>query len=174
VSALNLVVQASSARTGTRVGKNRYFFGPAQGSLGSGVEAWRGFYASVRPVWKSMMVNVNVCMTAFIEPKNMAVAIMDYQGGSRGAFPNLRDLFQKSTLRVKATHLGYKKKVRAIESRRADQVTFVCEEMNNRKVTVAEYFRHSKSRPGTGGLSLPLFHQNIKFPLGIRIFLFLI
>lgn len=157
MSALNLVVQASSAHTGTRVGKNRYFFGPAQGTLGNGVEAWRGFYASVRPVWKSMMVNINVCMTAFIEQKSMAIAIMDYQDGSRGAIPNLRELFQKSTLRVKATHLGYKKKVREIEQRTADQVSFVCEEMGNRKVTVAQYFRQSKSRPAILGLSSLLF-----------------
>ena len=111
-----------------------------------------------------MMVNVNVCMTAFIEPKNMAVAITDYQGGSRGAIPNLRELFQKSALRVKATHLGYKKKVRAIEPRRADQVSFVCEEMDNRKVTVAKYFRHSKSRLATGGLAHRFFIRISNFP----------
>lgn len=103
-----------------------------------------------------MMVNINVCMTAFIEQKSMAMAIMDYQDGSRGAFPNLKDLFQKSTLRVKATHLGYKKKVRGIEQRTAHQVSFVCEEMGNRTVTVAQYFQQSKSRPATVGLSSPL------------------
>lgn len=60
LSALNLVLQQQASRSGVRVGKNRYFF-PASAhkvSLGPGVEAVQGFYTSVRPAYKQLMVNV--------------------------------------------------------------------------------------------------------------------
>jgi Argonaute linker 1 domain len=60
ISALNLVLQQNASRTGVRVGKNRYFF-PSSAkkiSLGPRVEAWQGFFASVRPTYKQLMVNV--------------------------------------------------------------------------------------------------------------------
>jgi eukaryotic translation initiation factor 2C len=136
-------VQAGASHTGVRVGKNKYFFGPSQGPLGGGVEGLRGYFASVRPVWKSMMVNVNVCMTAFIESKNMATAIEDFQRGSRGAMPQLSAMFGKSVLRVKTKHLGHRKKVWKIEDKNCNQLSFPCEELGG-TVTVAQYFRKSK------------------------------
>jgi eukaryotic translation initiation factor 2C len=60
ISALNLVLQQHPSRTGVRVGKNRYFF-PSSAekiNLGPGVEAWKGFFTSVRPTFKQLMVNV--------------------------------------------------------------------------------------------------------------------
>ena len=60
ISALNLVLQQNASRTGIRVGKNRYFF-PSSAQkirLGPRVEAWQGFFASVRPTYKELMVNV--------------------------------------------------------------------------------------------------------------------
>lgn len=140
ISALNLVVQADASRKGARVGKNRHFFEPSVGSIGGGIEAWRGFYASVRPVWKSMMVNINVCMTAFVESKNMATAISDFQKGSRGAIPDLGKMFGKSVIRIKTLHLGYRKPVRGIMDKKPSQQTFPCAELGG-TVTVAEYFR---------------------------------
>ena len=60
VSALNLVLQQHASRTGVRVGKNRYFFPSSDQKikLGPRVEAWQGFFASVRPTYKQLMVNV--------------------------------------------------------------------------------------------------------------------
>ena len=60
ISALNLVVQQHVSRVTVRVGKSRYFIPTSQGgySLGPGMEAIQGFYASVRPAFKQLMVNV--------------------------------------------------------------------------------------------------------------------
>ncbi|KAG8798792.1 hypothetical protein FRC16_006546 [Serendipita sp. 398] len=129
-----------SSRTGIRVGRNRHFFGPPVQSIGNGVEAWRGYYASVRPAWNTMMVNINVCMTAFVESKNLGTAIAQFMQGSYGAVPTLSRMFQKSNLKVKTLHLGYRKPVRAILGKTPDQQTFECKEMGG-TVTVAEYFR---------------------------------
>lgn len=62
ISALNLVLQQHATRNGVRVGKNRFFF-PSSAekiSLGPGVQAVQGFYASVRPAHHQLMVNVYV------------------------------------------------------------------------------------------------------------------
>lgn len=88
------------------------------------------------------MVNVNVCMTAFIEQKNMADAIVDFQRGSRGAVPNISKMFQKSNLKVRTKHLGYTKVVKAISDKNAKSHRFDCAELGG-MVTVEEYFRKS-------------------------------
>jgi hypothetical protein len=62
ISALNLVLQQHPTRTGVRVGKNRYFFPTSSESfpLSQGLVAFQGFYTSVRPTYKQLMVNVFV------------------------------------------------------------------------------------------------------------------
>lgn len=64
VSALNLILAAHPNRSGgsgVMVGRNRYFFAGAEPPvpLGGGLEAWKGFYSSVRPAHNQLMVNVN-------------------------------------------------------------------------------------------------------------------
>ena len=100
------------------------------------------------------MVNINVCMTAFIESKNMAQAIMNFQRGSYGATPNLPKMFGKSILRVRTRHLGYRKTVLAIGENNANQERFLCEELGG-VVTVAEYFRRSESSSMHPCLNMP-------------------
>jgi eukaryotic translation initiation factor 2C len=110
-----------------------------------------------------MMVNINVCMTAFIETKNMAQAIMDFQRGSRGAVPRLQEMFGKSGLRVKTRHLGHRKGVWAIGQKTANQERFSCEELGG-VVSVAEYFSRSESAAtyrGRGVDNSSLEHPNM-------------
>lgn len=60
ISALNLVLQQYTSRNGVRVGKNKYFFPTSSEgfSLSPGIRAFQGFYTSVRPTFKQLMVNV--------------------------------------------------------------------------------------------------------------------
>ncbi|KAG2129584.1 Piwi domain-containing protein [Suillus clintonianus] len=139
LSAVNLVLQTHAARTGVRVGKNRYFF-PSQErfELALGVEAWKGFFTSARPVYKELMVNVGVCMTAFYKPGNLAEAIMEFNRTSNGAM--LQRFTQK--LKVTTSHLGYrqKKPIKKIMSTTARQTFFNCEEYGG-KISVEDYFK---------------------------------
>ncbi|EIN06816.1 argonaute-like protein [Punctularia strigosozonata HHB-11173 SS5] len=137
-AALNLVLQQYASDTAWRVGRNRHFFpsDDEKRSLGMGVEALRGFFSSVRPVYKQLMVNVNVCMTAFYEPSNLADAIMAFNRQSRGGMPKAF----KDKLRVRTLHLGHKKPVKAIGTKSASQTFFNCEELGGR-ISVADYFR---------------------------------
>ncbi|KZT01938.1 argonaute-like protein [Laetiporus sulphureus 93-53] len=140
VSALNLVLQQHAQRNGFRVGKNRYFFRASseRQALSLGVEAWRGFFISVRPMYKQLMVNVNVCMTAFYTPGNLAVAMEEFQRNTGGGMP--RAFAEK--LRVATTHLGYarKKAILRITNQTPKQARFDCQELGG-MVTVEEYFK---------------------------------
>lgn len=143
VSALNLVLQQHASRNGIRVGQNRYFFraSATSQSLSLGVEAWRGFFMSVRPMYKQLMVNINVCMTAFYKPGNLAEAMLAFMqdtGGMPRAFAE--------KLKVSTTHLGHirKKGIYRLTDQTARQARFDCQELGG-MVTVEQYFQRSKS-----------------------------
>ncbi|KAJ7226883.1 argonaute-like protein [Mycena pura] len=141
VSALNLVLQQHPTRTGVRVGRNKYFFPSSQGfSLGTGLVAFQGFYMSVRPTYKELMVNVNNCMTAFIVPGNLADMLKAFSRNSHGAMPTLPRAFAKS-IKVMTTHLGYKmrKPIKEIASTSARNTFFDCQELGGR-ISVENYF----------------------------------
>ncbi|KAG1737463.1 ribonuclease H-like domain-containing protein [Suillus paluster] len=137
ISALNLILAAHPLRSGIKVGQDRYFFRSAAtpSNLGGGLEAWKGFYSSVRPAHRQLMVNVNVCTTAFYTPGNLAVQMMAFNNSSFGA---RMEVFCRG-VRVKATHLGYRKTVKSLARQNARQYAFPCDELGGR-VTVEQYF----------------------------------
>lgn len=141
ISALNLVLAAfpsSSAGQGVMVGRNRFFFrsgGVRPVSLGGGLEAWKGFYSSVRPAWKQLMVNVNACTTAFYQPQNLAIAMKQFSEQNYSANPAG---FVKG-VRVKTTHLGYKKTVKKVHRLNALQHKFDSGDFG--VVSVEQYFK---------------------------------
>lgn len=122
------------------VGRNKFFHpSPSQPPfpLGGGLEAWKGFYSSVRPAHKQLMVNVNVCTTAFYTPGNLADKLHEFMNSTFGARANA---FVKG-VRVKTQHLGYTKTVRSVASMNAKQHRFDVEGMGT--VTVEQYFKRS-------------------------------
>ncbi|KAJ7178055.1 argonaute-like protein [Mycena filopes] len=141
IAALNIILAAHPNRPGggVMVGRNRFFF-PSQTErpvpLGGGLEAFRGFYSSVRPAHMQLMVNVNVCTTAFYIPGNLARAMEDFRSSSFGARVSA---FVRG-VRIKTLHLGYKKTVKTVFSKSARQHRFDCAEFGG-MVTVEEYFR---------------------------------
>ncbi|KAF8153048.1 argonaute-like protein [Crassisporium funariophilum] len=141
ISALNVILAAHPNRSGgggVMVGRNRFFFRTAMDpvSLGGGLEAWKGFYSSVRPTHNQLMVNVNVCTTAFYTPGNLAHAMSAFRDSSFGARPSA---FVKG-VRVKTTHLGYMKSVKTLSNSNARQHRFHAAEFGG-EVTVEEYFK---------------------------------
>ncbi|KAH9840184.1 Piwi-domain-containing protein [Rhodofomes roseus] len=155
VSALNLVLQQHASTTGIRVGQNRYFFRASATSqpLGLGVEAWRGFFMSVRPMYKQLMVNINVCMTAFYTPGNMAEAMLAFMQNSSGGMPKA---FAEK-LKVSTKHLGYirKKAIFRLTGQTARQARFDCQELGG-MVTVEQYFQRKHAITLRHAHDLPL------------------
>lgn len=142
ISALNLILTAypnRSGGTGVMVGRNRFFFPSAMQpfDLGGGLEAWRGFYTSARPAHNQLMVNVNVCTTAFYKPGNLVDAIDEFANSSFAARPAA---FVRG-VRVKTKHLNYKKTVKTISNMTARQYKFKVAEYNNEELTVEQYFK---------------------------------
>ncbi|KAG6884814.1 hypothetical protein C0993_008033 [Termitomyces sp. T159_Od127] len=140
ISALNVVLSSHPNRSGgsgVMVGRNRFFFPSeaAPASLGGGLEAWKGFYSSVRPSHNQLLVNVNVCTTAFYTPGNLARAMVEFQESSFGARANV---FVKG-VRIRTTHLNYKKTVKNLASFNARQHSFHTDEYGT--VTVETYFK---------------------------------
>ncbi|KAF5384150.1 hypothetical protein D9615_003264 [Tricholomella constricta] len=141
IAALNVILAAHPNRSGgsgVMVGRNRYFFpsASAPSRLGGGLEAWKGFYSSVRPSHHQLMVNVNVCTTAFYVPGNLARAMTEFRDSSFGARMNV---FVKG-VRVKTTHLGYRKTVKALTNVNARQYSFDAADLGG-KVSVETYFK---------------------------------
>ncbi|KAG6860411.1 hypothetical protein C0995_011482 [Termitomyces sp. Mi166 len=140
LSALNVILSSHPNRSGgsgVMVGRNRFFFPSeaAPAKLGGGLEAWKGFYSSVRPSHNQLMVNVNVCTTAFYTPGNLARAMVDFQDFSFGARASA---FVKG-VRIRTTHLNYRKTVKSLASLTARQHSFDTEEYG--RVTVETYFK---------------------------------
>lgn len=144
ISALNLVLQQQAARDGVRVGQNRYFFPTSRDkfSLGPGVEARKGFYASVRPTLGTLVVNVNATYSAFYLPGKFHESIQGFMRNTHGAIPRK---FSKD-IKLTTTYLGYKKK-KAITrlAGPANRTKFKCDEFGGRDITVEEYFKRSES-----------------------------
>ncbi|KAL5504882.1 hypothetical protein ACEPAH_7545 [Sanghuangporus vaninii] len=107
VSAFNLIVMAHAAHTGFRaLTKNAYYFDPNADTgvpTRPGIKVVNGFFASVRPVHKSLMVSVNTCMSAFHVPRSMADVLREFMQQSRGAIP--QKFF--GNMRVVTSYLGY-------------------------------------------------------------------
>ncbi|KAJ7641512.1 argonaute-like protein [Roridomyces roridus] len=143
ISALNLAMQQHAARTGVRLGNNRYFFPASSQSfpLSTGIIAFQGFYMSVRPTYGQLMVNVSNCMTAFVQPGMLDQALLAFSANSRGAMPTLPKNMVKS-IKVTMTHLGYKmrKAMHAIGTKSARNTFFDCEEFGG-KISVENYFK---------------------------------
>jgi len=151
LSALNVIISNYPSRTGVMVGgsdgkktnrANKFFFPQQVTSMSGGLEAWKGFYTSVRPIYKSIAVNVNVATTAFYTPMNLLAAMEQ----ARGVINPKRFTSYYFGIRVSTSHLKYKgrKTIRRVMDQGADKQTFILGEgANAKKVTVQQYFQQT-------------------------------
>ncbi|KAG1761419.1 ribonuclease H-like domain-containing protein [Suillus occidentalis] len=142
ISAYNIVLQQHASLTAIRVGNGRYFGFPGYKSneLSSGptgLEAFRGFFLSARPVFGELMVNVGVCMAPFYKPIARLDSVYDeFANRSKGA---TMQRFSQN-VKVTTTYLGYTKRrtLLRITSSSAENTTFM---KDGRKISVAEHFQ---------------------------------
>lgn len=137
LSALNIVLAQHPSRNGVMVGRNRFFFPHENFNLGGGLEAWKGFYSSVRPAYKQLMVNVNVATTAFYSEGNLANAMIEFRNATYGG---RIDQFVRG-VRVQTTHLGHKKSVKRASTLTARTYKFKWDEAGGQQISVEEYFQ---------------------------------
>ncbi|PIL23408.1 Argonaute [Ganoderma sinense ZZ0214-1] len=156
ISALNLILQQYAQRNGVRVSRNKYFF-PSSSErhrLSLGVEAMRGFFISVRPVYMQLTVNVNLCMTAFYVPGNLAQRMDEFHQRTGGAMP---DWFADK-LKVSTRHLGFTRTYvihTIMTGKTARQERFNCPEFGG-MVSVEQFFKRKHSVTLAHHSDLPL------------------
>ena len=140
-----MILTYLSRKTDVMVGRNRCFsyatIEPV--GLGSGLEAWKGFCASVRPVDKQLMVRVSTCTTAFYVPGNLARAMIEFRDSSLGA----RMEAFCCRLRIRTTHLGHQRTIKRLARYTAKTYSFDAPEYG--QITVENYFRRSKFTHGS-------------------------
>lgn len=130
---------AGGVRIGGKSGReNKYFFQDRttqqQMSLGGGIEAWKGFFLSVRPTFSALMANVNTAAMAFYSAGNLRDRLADFRRDNPAGNP---DAFVFG-LRVRTTHIGYIRTVRKIVRQRAHEYMFDCE---GQQISVAQFFK---------------------------------
>ena len=140
MAALNIILAQHPTRNGVVVGRNRFFFKQDTFPLGGGLEAWKGFYSSVRPSFNQLQVNVNVATTAFYSEGNLANAMAEFRQATFGA---RIDSFLRG-IRVQTTHLGHKKTVKKASTFTAKTYKFNWDEGGGKSISVEEYFEKSK------------------------------
>lgn len=153
LSAFNIILAKYPSQHGVMVGRNKWFF-PTPGSaspLGTGLEAFRGFYSSVRPSFQQLMVNVNVATTAFYRPQNLAALFFEF--GQAGAHKIPTFIHH---LRIEMNHTGRKmrKTIKGVKLRtNASDYKFKCDEFDGENMSVEHYFKRSPSSPTSAVLS---------------------
>jgi len=80
-------------------------------------------------------------MTAFLTPGNLAERMLEFHRGSSGAMPTLPQSMVNA-LKVKTTHLGYRKKLLAVGTQSPRNLFFDCAEFGG-KISVEQYFLKS-------------------------------
>ena len=156
IAALNDLLTSLPKNMGIVVGRNRYFARPIAEPfrLGGGVEVWKGLCASMRPVYKQLMINANLCKAPFYTAGNLVLVMNAFQDASFGA--RMDDFFRG--IRIEATHLGHQKIVKGFASHTAKTYSFDTSEYG--RVTVEQYFRQSK----LVCTSVLVFFDSIVFP----------
>ncbi|KAF8655729.1 hypothetical protein AX16_002966 [Volvariella volvacea WC 439] len=140
IAALNLILAAYPSGTGRGiiVGRNKFFFKSPQAipaDLGGGLEAWRGFFSSVRPTFNQLAVNVNVCTTAFYREGELSDVVEAYyrMNGSAKLHSFLKGL------RIQLKHLNNRRKtIKAVSKLDANGHKF---EYQGAQTSVRQYFK---------------------------------
>ncbi|OCB92099.1 Piwi-domain-containing protein [Sanghuangporus baumii] len=141
VSAFNLIVMAHAAHTGFRaLTKDAYYFDPNADTgvpTRPSIKVINSFFASVRPVHKSLIVSVNTCMSMFHVLRSMANALREFMQQSRSAVP--QKFF--GNMRIVTSYLRYNRRntVKVIGPGMARWTKIQSEKFGN--ITVEEYFQ---------------------------------
>ncbi|KAJ1303895.1 hypothetical protein OPQ81_008307 [Rhizoctonia solani] len=141
LSAFNILLSKYPSQHGVMVGRNKWFFPSLHQAtdLGGGLEAFRGYYSSVRPSFQQLMVNVNVATTAFYKPGPLTDIFNQF---GRSGEQQLKAFIYN--LRIEMRHTGrvMRKTIKGVKlNTSARAYKFVCDEFQGQEITVEVYFK---------------------------------
>ncbi|XP_010933336.1 protein argonaute MEL1 [Elaeis guineensis] len=153
IQVLDVVLRESPSTRYTAV--SRSFFSPQFGNpkdIGGGIEVWRGYYQSLRPMQMGPSLNVDTSATSFYKSVPVVDFVVDYlnlRDRSRPLSDADRVKIKKALrgLRVEATHRRESRiryRITGITSMPMSQLTFDAGE-GGTKISVIQYFRQRYS-----------------------------
>ncbi|CAI5932300.1 unnamed protein product [Closterium sp. NIES-65] len=152
LQAIDIVLREQPTRMYVPVARS--FFSPDLGPrapIGNGVEAWKGFYQSVRPTQMGLTLNIDMAATAFLEPLMLPDFVMRLL--NRHSLQQPLSDFERVALRkglrgvrIEVTHRGQmrrKYKLTGLTTQPLHALTFplTTPEGETQVVTVEAYFR---------------------------------
>ncbi|CAE6438640.1 unnamed protein product, partial [Rhizoctonia solani] len=141
ISAFNILLSKYPSQHGVMVGRNKWFFPSLHqaSDLGYGLEAFRGYYSSVRPSFQQLMVNVNVATTAFFKPGPLAPLFQKFGPAGQN---QLRTFIHNLRIEMKHTGRIMRKTIKGIKlNTNARVYKFKCDEFEGQDVTVEVYYK---------------------------------
>ncbi|CAE6447538.1 unnamed protein product [Rhizoctonia solani] len=141
ISAFNILLAKYPSQHGVMVGRNKWFFPSLHQAhdLGGGLEAYRGYYSSVRPSFQQLMVNVNVATTAFYKPGPLAALFLQFGPTAQN---QLRTFIYNLRIEMRHTGRPMRKTIKGVKfNTSARAYKFKCDEFNGEDITVEAYFK---------------------------------
>ncbi|XP_048324124.2 protein argonaute 5-like [Ziziphus jujuba] len=147
IQVLDVVLRQTPSQMYTAVARS--FFHPdlgTKGELGDGLEFWRGYYQSLRPIQMGLSLNVDVSARSFYE----AIWVHDFVFKHFNRIDFSRPLTDQDRvkvrkalkgIRVEVVHTGHRKiyKISGISLQPISQLSFTDD--SNQTVSVVQYFR---------------------------------
>ncbi|XP_024158332.1 protein argonaute 5 [Rosa chinensis] len=152
IQVLDIVLRATPSEKYTVVGRSFFSteLGP-KGSLGEGLEYWRGFYQSLRPTQLGLSLNIDVSARSFFEP----ILVTEFLAKHFYHTDRSKHLPDRDCIKVKKTLKRVKVEVRlrdwtkneevkrtytinGLSAEPLEQLRFTCEDENT---SVVQYYR---------------------------------
>ncbi|XVE59482.1 hypothetical protein DITRI_Ditri05aG0049400 [Diplodiscus trichospermus] len=161
IQALDVVLRAKPSENYTVVGRS--FFSPKlghTGELGNGIEYWKGFYQSLRPILMGLSLNIDVSARSFYEPVLVTKFVAKHLKDADLSMPmsdqdRIKVKKALKGVKVELSHMEYAKtyKISGLSREPISQLTFTLDE-NRRNMSMVQYF-HEKYKIKLKYASLP-------------------
>ncbi|XP_076919981.1 protein argonaute MEL1-like [Bidens hawaiensis] len=157
IQAFDVVLRESASKDREVIGRSLFSPKFGNGSLGDGIEFWKGFYQSLRPTQMGLSLNIDMSARAFYESKLVSDFVKEFLNKDIS-----RPLTDQDRIRVKRALRGVRVEVRRgndylrrykcqdITRQPLNQLTFV--DGTGGTVSVVQYFREK-------------YNAQLRFPL---------
>lgn len=154
IQCLDVVMRQAASLKYVPLG-SKFFSSNGSVTIGCGLEVWHGYHMSVRPSQWKMLMNIDVCATAFYRSIDVIEYLYEITGYNCNAEKqplndHKRRQFHKEIkgLKIEITYMGKQRrkyKVNGVTEKSVTEQMFPIEENGKiRNISVAEYFRKEK------------------------------
>jgi eukaryotic translation initiation factor 2C len=173
--ALDVVMRHRPSMKYTTVGRSFFTHNCSEYLSEGAVEAWQGYYQSVRPAQGQMMVNIDISATAFYRPGSLLDRLTQIlHCRTQMQIPQYLDEIKCRQLdqiykgvKFRVTHRGKENRIYKIQKftrQGADKITFKYGDTN---ITVKEYFKNNYQQLYLPTCPCIVDHKGNYFPIEV-------